>query len=474
MKYKQTSVIPIDQKFHNKIKNELVNWEVDTTLSLDLKAIVTFCSIGFMLDDNTYYSDIKAIKPSTKITLNKNNNIISNKKIWDWHYNPKEKSFEYILEEFSNIFEEIITKKSNGKKILLPISGGLDSRTLFVPVKNESSLTLSSYEFEGGIPETETAKALSRLFNIPLFTQKIQRGYLWNKIDEFYNLNNCFSDFIHPRQVDSIHQWQGLGDVILLGHWGDVLFDKQADSQKISYNEQVSKLKKKIIKLDGMELANDLWKHWSIEGSFETYITDRLDQLYRNIDIDHPSARMRAFKSLYWAPRWTSTNLSIFKQAGEIILPYYSNEMCKFICTVPEKYLAGRKIQIEYIKKYCPEAAQIPWQQYYPLNLYQYQRFNSLAYYPVRAISKVKRVLQKKIFNSEKLITRNWELQFLGDNNFIQLRKNLLERNNINKLIPQSIIRKYLDSFQKDPVKYAHSLSVLLTLTVFLDKHYSK
>lgn len=73
MKYKQTSVIPINQKFHNKIENELVDWEVDTTLSLDFKAITTFCSIGFMLDDDTYCSDIKALKPSTKITLNKSN-----------------------------------------------------------------------------------------------------------------------------------------------------------------------------------------------------------------------------------------------------------------------------------------------------------------------------------------------------------------------------------------------------------------
>jgi len=35
-------------------------------------------------------------------------------------------------------------------------------------------ITLSSYEFEGGLPETETAKKLSQRFNIPLFTQKIQ------------------------------------------------------------------------------------------------------------------------------------------------------------------------------------------------------------------------------------------------------------------------------------------------------------
>ena len=268
--------------------------------------------------------------------------------------------------------------------------------------------------------------------------------------------------------------WKGLGEVILLGHWGDVLFDKQADSKNISYNEQVIQLKKKIIKPGGIELANDLWRYWGLEGSFEPYLTDRLDTLYNKINIDHPSARMRAFKSLYWAPRWTSINLSIFNRAGEIVLPYYSDEMCKFICTIPERYLEGRKIQIEYIKKNCPEVARIPWQKFYPLNLYDYQRFNHPHYYTIRAVRKAKRILQQYFSKSPDLIIRNWELQFLGEQNFIELKKNLLKRNKLNKLIPQTIIGKYLDKFQTDPVQYAHPLSMLLTLAVFSDKHYSE
>ena len=43
----------------------------------------------------------------------------------------------------------------------------------------------------------------------------------------------------------------------------------------------------------------------------------------------------------------------------------------------------------------------------------------------VRAARKAKRILQENVLKTPKLITRNWELQFLGKNNFIQLRKNL-------------------------------------------------
>ena len=136
-----------------------------------------------------------------------------------------------------------------------------------------TNLTLSSYEYDGGFSESETGQKLSEHYNIPLFSQKIQRGFLWNKINEFHELNSYFTEFTHPRQVDAINNWKGLGDVILLGHWGDVLFDKQADSKNITYDEQMIQLKENILKPGGIELATDLWEHWRIEDSFESYIT---------------------------------------------------------------------------------------------------------------------------------------------------------------------------------------------------------
>ena len=464
-------IIPIKQNYYKIMDRTLIPWENKSTYNLDLESILSFISIGFMLDDDTYFTEIKTLKPATEYKINDKNQITTEERKWSWHYKPIERSFENILDEFSSLFNRLIIDSTKEKNVLLPISGGLDSRSLFIPVSKQSNLILCSYEFDGGLNETYYGRELSERFNIPFYSQKIPRGYLWEKLDQIAELNGCFTDFTHPRQVAVMDNWKGLGEVILLGHWGDVLFDKQADSKNISYNEQVIQLKKKIIKPGGIELANDLWKYWGLKGTFESYITERLDTLYNKINIDHPSARMRAFKSLYWAPRWTSINLSIFNQVGELVLPYYSDEMCKFICTIPERYLDGRKIQIEYIKKYCPEVARIPWQKYYPLNLYQYQWFNHPVYYPVRGIRKVKRLLQEYLFKSHDLVTRNWELQFLGENNFFQLKRNLINRNKLSKIIPQKMAMDFLVKFQKNPEKYAHPLSMLLTLVVFSERY---
>ena len=41
-----------------------------------------------------------------------------------------------------------------------------------------------------------------------------------------------------------------------------------------------------------------------------------------------------------------------------------------------------------------------------------------------------------------------------------------------NKFISKVIIKKYIDKFQIDPVKYSHSLSMLLTLSMFNEEYY--
>ena len=466
----KTPIIPVTPIYYDNNSMKKVLWHHNPNYTLDYEAICVFCAFGFMLEKDTYYNEIKVLQPSTQYNTDENNCIIKPKEYWHWNYSPTDRKFNDVLDQFSSILDESIRNKIHNKSVLLPISGGIDSRTLFVPIKNKVELKLCSYEFTDGIKEIRYGQTLAERYDLPFYAQKIQRGYLWNKLDELVEINGCFTDFTHPRQIAVINQLKGLGDVILLGHWGDVLFDRQCDSDSISYDEQLDCLLRKISKPSGLELANELWKYWGLDGSFSSYINNRLDNLYNKINIDHPSARIRAFKSLYWAPRWTSINLPIFGKLGQILLPYYSDEMCKFICSISEKDLSNRKIQIEYIKKYCPKAAEIPWQKYYPLNLNNYTMYNQPFYYPIRAFRKFKRMMSQ----NSKVITRNWELQYLNNNNKSNLNRNLRMHGNFQELIPLKIINKFMEKFKLYPEKYAHSISMLLCLATLSKRYVDK
>src|SRR5690606_37876753 len=190
-------------------------------------------------------------------------------------------------------------------------------------------------------------------------------------IEKIASINQCYTEFTHPRQAAVLEKIAKLGDVFSLGHWGDVLFDDMKVNDNLSFESQVDLMFKKVLKKGGLMLGQKLWQDWQIEGNFEVYLKGRIRDLLKEINIpSNANAQIRAFKSTYWAPRWTSVNLSLFESAKPITLPYYDNRMCEFICSVPEKYIPGRQIQIAYLKMQIPALEKIEWQDHRPFNLY--------------------------------------------------------------------------------------------------------
>lgn len=436
--------------------------------TLDLKAICVFSALGFFLDNDTYYKEQKALRPATETEI-ETGKIISEKPYFKWYYKPVERPFKQIVEEFAALFEQIIDEQTENKKVILPLSGGLDSRTQACALKHlNKNVYAYSYAFEGGHDEIKYSEKIAKVCGFPFQSWKIPEGYLWEVIDNLADINQCYSEFTHPRQMAFSGKYKAIGDVFSLGHWGDVLFDDMGVPDNLSLEQQTDVLLKKVVKKGGLELASALWKQWGLEGDFKDYLCERLKNLLVKINIPNSAnAQIRAFKSLYWAPRWTNVNLSVFEEECPITLPYFDNRMCEFICTVSEKYLAKRQIQIAYLKMRNPELAKIEWQSQRPFNLYNYH-LNKVPYnLPYRFFDKAKRII-----NPKKHIQRNWELQFLGTENEKQLKKRLFENGRLNDKISTELVNRFYNKFKnEDSIYYSHAVSTLLTLSLFFEKN---
>lgn len=433
---------------------------------LDYRAICVFAATGFFLDDDSYFEKQKVLKPGFEYEIDEvNQKIISEKQYFNWHYKPVERPLNQIVNEFSTLFETIIEEQVGSKKVILPLSGGLDSRSQAAALWHlKKEVNAYSYSFENGHDETKYAQKIAKVCGFPLQKWKIPYQYLWNKIDKLSSINGCYSEFTHPRQMAFVDEYSKMGEVFSLGHWGDVLFDDMGVPDNLSNEEQLKILVKKVVKKGGLELANFLWNSWQIEGNFEDHLYKKIENLLEKIDIKNSAnAQIRAFKSLHWAPRWTSTNLSVFESVRPISVPYYDNRMCEFICSVPEKYLAGRQIQIEYLKMRMPELAKITWQDHRPFNLYNY-KWNRFPFnLPYRMYSKLMRK-----FAVKNLIQRNWELQFVGQENDAELKKHLFENEKFNQIVDTNLVQEFYQMFkEKDAVFYSHSVSMLLTISMF-------
>ena len=431
---------------------------LDTKIKrIDYSSIAVWFSTGFFLGNKHFYSD-KIYEPT---------NLGPN---FEWFYNPRDISFNQAVDEFADLFESLIKNKVKGKKIILPISGGLDSRTIAAALsKKKNNIVAISYEFEGGIKETEYAKRIAEILDWEFHSFTIPNGYLWGKLSEISLINNCLIDFTYSRQAAVIDQISYYGDLLISGQWGDVLFDNPGIKSNANLKDQIRFITKKIVKPSGFELASALWRYWDIEGRFENELNKEIMNHLSDIKISNPISRVRAFKSIHWANRWANEGLKIFTRRNEMFIPYYSNEICEFICTVPEKYLADRKIQIEYIKRKSPELARVLWQKY-DMNLYKYKYFNSI-YYPLRISRYLNRIFKEKLLNIPSIIERNWELQFLGKENDIQLKKWLFDNPELNKIVPNNIVEDFYNKFKYvNKIKYSHSIGMLLSLSVWTKK----
>jgi hypothetical protein len=423
--------------------------------NLNLKAICVWIAFGCMLDNDTFFEGVYWTRPKTL----------------PWHYDPVDMSFDKTVDKFAEIFENVVADQTKGASVLLALSGGLDSRTLAAAMSKTGKKPFTySYKFENSFNETKYGKQIAGLFGWEYEDFVIPKGYLWDKVDYIAGINQCYTDLTHSRQVAVLDQIAPRGNLFLLGHLGDLSFDGMGVPDSLTGRGLIEAVIKKMLKKGGLELAVDLWKLWNIEGDFNDYLYNRVSNLLDDIHISNANAKIKAFKCMQWVTRWTNVNLFFFSRYHPIALPYYDERICEFVCCTSEEYLNGRKIQIEYLKRFHPKLAKIPWQDKEPYNLYNYHHYLTLRHLPWRLINKTRGVVNEKLFG-KKTTLRNWEIQFVGNENDYMLSRYLLDNNELAKLIPKEVVKKYYDRFKtKNAHYYSHPVNMLLTLSVFVSR----
>ncbi|SFN72327.1 Asparagine synthase [Bizionia echini] len=429
---------------------------------LDLEAICVFMATGFFMGRDTYWKDEVCLLPGHHHTIDDAGFLVNSEPWFQWHYRPRDLSFEATLAEYIQLLTTITTEQVGNQPVILPLSGGLDSRSQALILKGlDNPVHAFSYSFEGGYPEHRIAKHIADVCGFGFESFSIKPGYLWDCIDDLAQINGCYSEFTHPRQMAVLPQLKAMTGVFSLGHWGDVLFDRGAP-EATTEADILPLLFKKMVKPKGLELAEQLWQHWDLAGSFKDYLVGRIETDLAAIAIDNVSAKVRAYKTSQWAHRWTTTNLRVFEAAHPITLPYYDNRMCHFICTVPEAYLADRRLQLAHLQQDSALSG-ITWQDHRPFNLRNYG-YNKAPYnLPYRVWAKLQREVQAVLGSS--YVQRNWELQFVGSENEQALKRRLFQAD-FHQFIPKHLVHDTYQHFLKtDSVHYAHPVSMLLTLS---------
>src|SRR5690606_25065932 len=145
MKTITTSILPTKQIFVKK---------PNTPHELDLRAICVFVATGFFMGKDTYWKDEVCLLPGHDHEIDADGYLIQSTPNFTWHYNPRDISFEQATEEYIQLLKTITKEQVGDKPVILALSGGLDSRSQALVLKDLGCKVHGfSYSFQGGFPE---------------------------------------------------------------------------------------------------------------------------------------------------------------------------------------------------------------------------------------------------------------------------------------------------------------------------------
>lgn len=437
---------------------------------LDLSALRAFLRYGFFLGTSTHYTDVEILRPAHRYAVEVETRSRHVERYWHWESVERSpcdmpQAVDALAERLRQVIADQVGSVSGSSSVALPLSGGLDSRSLLAalveiePPPPEGAIELFSYGYSDDSVETRIARQLGRAAERRVESFTI-RPYLLDRASELAARLEGFQDITLARQAavaDELSSPRVLG-----AHWGDVWLDAAVDpseSRRVDARLADQRLRKRgsgwleenLLEVDGHE-PDPLAR---LEEEWRPYAR-----------LDDRELRLKAFKTDQWSFRWTLTSLRAYQARAYPRLPFYDTRLTDLLLGFPPQLLLDRRLQIEYLKVRAPELARVRWQAS-GTDLFHLDRAR-IRRLPKRAVAKLGRAISAK-----RPLERNWEVQLAGREQRRRLEAMLLRSGHpLHSLYAPRAIGRLVERFYRrwpDP-ESAHGVTMLLTLAAWLDR----
>ena len=437
---------------------------------LDWLGLASFFGFGFFASDRTHFSGVRTLQPACHYRFDARGCLMEHERSWHWRHAPnRTRTYDETLEEFGDLFGRVMGELTAAGQVALPISGGLDSRSTVAALPGEtassSRLWAYSYGFGDDSMETEIARQVARCRGLRFDSFAIG-PYLFSSLDRIMAAVEGFEDVTICRQAAVTDEIDQRSDFLIAAHWGDVFLDDMGLDRASHPAEDLRSFAARKFRKRGSDwLLDHLVRPWlgvDPAGALQDLFVTSWERTQQIDDIDF---RFKALKTEHWSARWTTVGLRMFQAAAFPRLPFYDTRMSDFFCTVPTGYLRGRRLQIDYLKRYAPDLAGIRWQAT-GRDLFQNGQ-HPLMDMAARALRKGQRRL-----GGRKIWERNWEVQLLSEEGFSELSRRLLSPGlALHEFLAPAPIAELLASFRADPwgEHRGYAVAMLLTFSAWLE-----
>jgi asparagine synthase (glutamine-hydrolysing) len=448
---------------------------------LDWQGLTAFFSFGFFPQDRTYFEDVRILRPASHYVFDRQGSLVQFEPYWYWWHKPDpSRTYQDTVAEFGGIFKVVMDEQMQGGRIAIPISGGLDSRSTVAAItqprgqaEDYSHVWAYSYGCSDYSIETRIARQVAAKRRLP-FNAFTIKPYLFDRLDLVLRSVEGFHDLTQCRQAAVTAEIASRADYLIAAHWGDVWLDDMGLASKkerkvLSENDLINYSLQKMGKEGSKWLLEHVCCKQTAGETPQEYLKEMVGQEMAQVNhLEDQDFRIKAFKTSNWSFRWTEASLRMFQPGAFPRLPFYDNRIADFFCTVSSQFVKERRLQIDYLKQFAPDLAQIKW-QVYDANLYHYQNFHTWLL-PRRALKKAWRLLTRK-----QVIERNWEVQFQGPQGRKGLEHWLLRPGlKLHEYVLPGEVQALVRDYYEDPLKEkrGYTVSMLLTFSAWLEHYY--
>lgn len=353
---------PLYYTVHNS--NLLIGSEVKAILQdetfekkVDERSVADFFSFGFILGNKTFFKGIELLPPASIMTYNAGQ--VSIEQYWDFNFSEEYKDYpeEYYVEKLSKLILQAVERQVSGKcRIGIPLSGGLDSRTIVGSIQKKHypiyTFTFGKKNCHDGKFARMMANELGTVHQFFEFEPDDLVSYAEKTVYLTDGMKNCIHSHIY-NIMDGIDQTV---DVILDGVQGIKLGTPDPRLYKASDDTIL------LFLLNPLENI-ELFFSKSFYNNIKQYLTHFMNDIQRNSSIHLSLNRFSYFQLLQRKRRFSFYGPVILRSKVETRFPFYDNDIMDFILTVPPNLRLNEKIYLKSIIKLFPHLSTIPWQK---------------------------------------------------------------------------------------------------------------
>jgi asparagine synthase (glutamine-hydrolysing) len=385
------------------------------SLAFDHTAIYESLLFNAILRSRTFFENIKKIISGKKLIINAQTCEIKEEQCFILPFNKGEEissDENTLIQQAADIYEQLVLpEKTQAENILLPLSGGFDSRLLACLMK-KNNIDFHSITF-GTKESTEPfiARKIAKSLDVNLDYLELKDEYYDHWGDEVTKLTAGLSNHRHCHLYACMSENNIISEHIVHGFLGGEYAGgsqpKSASNFYLSSDEAIDTYIKKHTE------SSWVWKQMS-EAEKDNVTADLMEIMTENNSVNLPC---HFDEYVHNVDRQFALIANVFtpiEQFGNVIRPFANKDYALFFNTLPFEYRNNRKLFKQACLKMFPKEFSLGNQdQIYQNNSFKGKLENLLSKcYSKVAYSTLKYSKGKFVIRNPKAIERHNELLF--------------------------------------------------------------